>query len=165
VDTYVADLEKMNVRDWVVRDHGYGLLRSLWRYLTLIVTFPFFLYGFIPNAIPYMLPVHLVRNLKDKQFHSSVKTFLGLLLLFPWLYIFMTLAVGLISGGPWWIWVGFLVSLIPMGKLALVWYLRLKKTVRGSWFGSQIRRKKKEASSLVQLREEILTLTEGVIGG
>ncbi len=165
VDKYVADLEEMNVRDWVVRDHGYGMLRSLWRYLTLIVTFPLFLYGFIPNAIPYLLPVYMVRNMKDKQFQSSVKTGLGLFLLFPWLYIFMTLAVGLITGGPWWIWLGFLVSLIPMGRLALEWYLRLKKTLRGSWFGSQIRRKNKEASDLVQLREEILTLTEEVIGG
>jgi hypothetical protein len=77
----------------------------------------------------------------------------------------MTLAVALITGGPWWIWVGFLISLIPMGKVALEWYLRWKKTVRGSWFGGQMRRKKKEAVGLVQLREEILSLTEQVIGG
>ncbi len=165
VDKYMVGLEKMKIRDWVVRDHGYGPMRSLWRYLTLIVTFPFFLYGFIPNAIPYLLPVYLVRNMKDKQFQSSVKNFLGILLLFPWLYILMTLAVGLITGGPWWIWVGFLISLPLMGKVALIWYLRGKKTVRGSWFGSQIRRKNEEAVNLAQLREEILTLTEQVIGG
>jgi len=165
VDKYVTGLNEINVRDWVVRDQGYGLIRSLWRYLSLMLTLPVFLFGFITNAIPYLLPVHLVRNLKDRQFHSSVKAFLGILLLFPLVYALETLAVGLITGGPWWIWIVFLVSLLPMGKLALTWYLRWKKTVRGSWFHRQLRRKNKDASQLLQLREEILILTEQVIGG
>jgi len=165
VDTYVAGLKEMNIRDWVVRDQGYGLIRSLWRYLSLMLTFPFFLFGFITNALPYLLPVHLVRNLKDRQFHSSVKAFLGILLLFPLVYALETLAVGLVTGGPWWIWTAFLVSLIPMGKIALTWYLRWKKTVRGSWFRRQFWRKKEDATRMVQLREEILVLTEQLIGG
>ena len=46
----------------------------------VLVTFPLFLYGFLPNIIPFWLPVRLVRNIKDRQFHSSVKIGAGLLL-------------------------------------------------------------------------------------
>ncbi|MCK4747897.1 MAG: hypothetical protein KAT15_12695, partial [Bacteroidales bacterium] len=159
VDQYVAGVKEQRIRDWVVRDKGYGMMRSLWRFLSLMITFPFFLFGFITNAFPYLLPVRVVRNLKDRQFHSSVKAGMGMLIFFPLFYLLETLLVGLLTGGPWWIWTAFLVSLFPMGKVALTWYLRWKKTVRGSWFSRQLRRKKTSAWDLVQLRKEILELT------
>jgi len=163
VDQYFTGVKEQGIRDWVVRDKGYGMMRSLWRFLSLMITFPFFLFGFITNAIPYLLPVRMVRNLKDRQFHSSVKHGLGMLILFPLFYLLETLAFGLISGFAWWAWIAFLVLLFPMGKAALTWYLRWKKTTRGSWFRRQVRRKKPAAVELVQLRKEILGLTEKLI--
>jgi 1-acyl-sn-glycerol-3-phosphate acyltransferase len=156
VERYVSGMKEQRVRDWVVRDHGYPLARSLWRYLTLILTFPVFLAGFIPNALPYLLPGHLVRNVKDRQFHSSLKAGLGFLLLFPLVYFLETLAFALISGLPWWTWIAFIVVLLPLGRVALTWYLRWKKTVHGAWFGHKLRRCKPEASALVELRKEII---------
>jgi len=156
VDKYVSGVKEQRVRDWVVRDSGYSMLRSLWRYLSLILTFPVFLAGFIPNALPYLLPGHLVRNVKDIQFHSSLKAGMGFLFLFPLFYALETLAFALISGLPWWTWIAFLLVLLPMGKVALIWYLRLKKTVHGARFRSQLRRNKPEALELVELRKEII---------
>ncbi|MEN8204305.1 MAG: hypothetical protein ABFS28_17040, partial [Bacteroidota bacterium] len=66
---------------------------------------------------------------------------------------------------PWWIWVIYMFSLFPTGKLALKWSFRWKKTVNGSRFRRQLRRKNEDATRLVQLREEILVLTEQLIGG
>jgi len=163
VDKYVSGVKEQRVRDWVVRDRGYGVLRTLWRYLSLILTFPIFLAGFIPNALPYLLPAYLVRNVKDLQFHSSLKAGLGFLLLFPYIYLLETLAFGLISGFPWWAWIAFLVVLLPMGKVALIWYLRLKKTIHGSRFRAQLRRSKPEALELVELRKEIIEETAQLI--
>jgi hypothetical protein len=110
------------------------------------------------NAIGYFLPVRLVRNIKDLQFHASVKVGLGLLVLFPLAYLLQTLLVGLITG-PWWIWVAYLVSLFPLGKFALWWYIRWKKTRRGSWFRRQLLRSKPRALELVKLRKEIIEET------
>jgi hypothetical protein len=163
VDRYVSGVKEQGIRDWVVRDRGYGMLRTIWRYLSLIVTFPIFLAGFIPNALPYLLPGYLVRNVKDLQFHSSLKAGLGFLLLFPLVYVLETLAFALISGLPWWTWIAFLLVLLPMGKVALIWYLRLKKTLRGAWFRRQLRRSKPEALQLVELRKEIIEETAQLV--
>jgi 1-acyl-sn-glycerol-3-phosphate acyltransferase len=159
VGEYVDGMKEQKIRDWVVRDHGYGVPRALWRYLTLILTFPFFLAGFVTNAVPYLLPGYLVRNVKDMQFHSSLKAGLGILLLFPLVYALETLAFGFISGLPWWAWIAFLAALLPLGKAALIWYLRWKKTVRGAWFRRQLRRGKPDAMRLVELRKEIIADT------
>ena len=164
VDEYSSGVKEMRVRDWVVRDQGYGFFRTLWRYLTLIITFPFFLYGFITNAVPYLLPGYIVRKVKDLQFHSSLKAGLGILLLFPLYYVIETLAFGFISGLPYWAWIAFLVSLLPMGKIALTWYLRWKKTVRGSRFRRKLRFKNPEAWKLMELRNRIIRKTWELIG-
>ena len=164
VERYFEGVKGLKIRDWVVRDRGYGSLRSLWRYLTLIVTFPVFLYGLINNAIPYFLPVRMVRNIKDLQFHSSVKAGIGILVLFPLFYLLQTLVVGIVTG-PWWIWAAYLVSLFPAGKAALYWYFRWKKTVNGSRFRGLLNRRKPYAWELVELRKEIITDTEKLIAG
>lgn len=164
VEPYFEKVEKMNIRDWVVREKGFGVMRSLWRYISLLVTLPVFLYGFINNALMYFIPVRMVRNIKDVQFHSSVKAGAGILLVTPVVYALQTLAVGLIFK-EWYIWLGYLVTLYPMGKLALLWYFRFKKTWHGSRFGRYLRRGKKGARELVALRQSIIETTDGLIGG
>ncbi|MEN8156813.1 MAG: 1-acyl-sn-glycerol-3-phosphate acyltransferase, partial [Bacteroidota bacterium] len=162
VGHYFEEVESLKIRDWVVREKGFLPGRSFWRYLTLVVTFPLFLFGFITNAASYLLPGYVVRNVKDRQFHSSLKSIFAILITFPWIYALMTLLVATITG-PWWIWAAFLVSLYPMGKIALHWYFRWKKTVRGSWFRRQLRRRRAGAWELVELREEIIGLTEELV--
>jgi len=138
------------------------MARGFWRYLYLLLTLPFFLYGLINNAITYFLPVRLVRNIKDIQFHASVKAGLGILILMPLSYALQTLLVGLLTG-PWWIWAAYLVSIFPMGKFALWWYVRWKKTRRATWFRRQLLRSKTEALQLVKLRKEIIEETTELV--
>jgi len=159
VQTYTSGMKEQRVRDWVVRDKGYSLARSLWRYLSLILTFPVFLAGFIPNVLPYLLPAHLVRNVKDLQFHSSLKSAMSYLFFFPLTYLLLTVAFALLSGLPWWTWIAFVAVLLPLGRIALTWYLRLKKTFHAARFGRQLRRHKPEACALVELRKEIIEET------
>ena len=159
----MKSVEQLNIRDWVVRSKGYSGAQTAWRWLTLLVTLPVFLYGLVNNALVYFLPVRAVRNIKDVQFHSSVKAGLAMLVVVPLSYLLQTLLVGIFTDG-WYIWAGYLLLLYPTGKLALLWYLRLKKTLRGGWFGRQYRRNKKEATKLVNLRQEIVDMTEKLIG-
>ena len=162
-EEYKSGVEKLKIRDWVVRDRGYTFVRSFWRRLWLTLTFPLFLYGFINSAIPYFVPARLARGVKDRQFHSSVKTGLAILVMFPVMYGLQTLLVGIFTG-PWWIWVAYMASLFPMGKLALAWYGAWKKTVRGSWFRRQLRRRKPEPWKLMELRSRIIQKTWNLIG-
>ncbi len=162
VEQYTTALKEMNIRNWVVRDRGIGPLKSLVSFLGLLLTFPFFLYGYLTNIIPYWLPVRMARNIKDLQFHSSVKAGLGFLLTFPLFYSITTLLLGIFTG-PWWIWVIYLVTLFPMGKFALHWYFWWKKTMRGSWFARKLRRGDADAQALVKLRAEIVALTKEAI--
>ena len=162
VERYMAGLKELNIRDWVVRDRGYCPGKTLVRRLLLMLTFPFFVFGFLTNALPFWLPVYLVRNIKDRQFHSSVKAGAGILLIFPLWYALTTLLVGLLTG-PWWIWAGYLLLLFPMGRLALWWSFLWKKTSRGSWFARRLRRKYQPAVDLVELRREIIEDTKALI--
>ena len=155
VTTYLAELRRMNIRDWVVAKKGYSLLQTLWRWLTLLITLPIFIYGLINNALVYFLPVLLVKNIKDRQFHSSVKAGAAMLFIFPFFYLLQTLLVGIFTG-PWWIWVTYLILLYPTGKFALHWYFRIKKTLRAGWFGHRYRRNKKDATQMVKQRAEII---------
>jgi len=156
VSEYSQGLKQENIRDWVVRDNGYAAGRTLWRWLSLILTFPVFLYGFVNNALAYFTPVYLTRNIKDLQFHSSVKAGAGILLVFPILYGLQTLIVALIFH-TWWIWLAYLLLLFPTGRAALEWYLRFKKTLKGGAFGRRFRSGKQEASRLVELRKKIIS--------
>ena len=162
-EAYFNGLKVMNLRDWVVKSGGYSGGHTAWRWLTLVLTFPVFVYGLVNNALVYFLPVRAVRGIKDVQFHSSVKAGLAMLVVVPFSYFIQTLLVGIFTG-PWYWWVAYLVTLYPMGKLALWWYLRLKKTLRGSWFRRQVRREKQSATGLIQLRKNIITDTEKLIG-
>ena len=127
------------------------------------MTFPMFLYGFINSAIPYFVPVRLARSIKDRQFHSSVKAGLAILITFPLMHGLQTLLVGIFTE-PWWIWVAYMVSLFPMGKFALAWYGAWKKTMRGSWFRRQLHSKNVEAWRLLELRNKIVQKTWKLIG-
>jgi hypothetical protein len=58
----------------------------------------------------------------------------------------------------------FLLALLPVGQLALTWYLRLKKTIRGAWFRRQLLRNKPEALQVVGYRKIILEETARLVG-
>ena len=162
VRQYEAGVKKQGIRDWVVEKRGIGPVRTFLRYLGLLLTFPFFLYGLVNNALPYFLPIRMVRKIKDKQFHASVKAGLAILVLFPLIHGLQTLLVGIFTG-PWWIWVAYMASLFPLGKVALWWYGRWKKTVRGARFNRHLRRRRPEAWELVELRREIIEETAQLV--
>ncbi len=160
---YKSGMEKLNIRDWVLRDKGYTFPRNIWRIFWLILTFPVFLYGFINNAIPYFIPVRFARKIKDRQFHSSVKAGMAILITFPLMHGLQTLLVGIFTG-PWWIWVAYMASVFLFGKLALAWYGAWKKTMRGIWFRIQLKRSNKDAWNLLGIRAQIIDKTWKLIG-
>lgn len=162
VEAYFAKVTQLKIRDWVVKNKGYSLILTCWRFLTLLLTIPVFIYGFINNALMYFIPVRMVRKVKDIQFHSSIKAGASILMVVPLTYGLQTILVALFTEG-WYIWTAYLLTLYPLGRLALLWYLRFKKTYKGAWFGILYRRGKKGSRELVELRKEIVEATEQLI--
>ena len=162
-EQYKSAVEKLKVRDWVVRDRGYSFIRTVWRFIWLMLSFPLFLYGFVNNAIPYLVPVRLAKRIKDRQFRSSVKMGLGVLVTFPVMHGIQILLVSIFTG-PGWIWVAYGASLFLMGKVALAWYIAMKKTIRGGMFRRKLAYRNPEAWNLVELRSRIIQDTWKLIG-
>ncbi len=74
---YFRRLEEINVRDWTLasgKKQGLAL-----RLLSLLLGFPFFLVGFLPNALPYFIPKWVERRLDLYiGYAATVKVVLGL---------------------------------------------------------------------------------------
>lgn len=86
-----------------------------------------------------------------------------MLIFIPIFYTIQTLLVGIFTD-QWWIWVAYLISIYPMGRLAIAWYIRLKKTMRGGWYNTQLRKSSGKVLELVSLRNEIIEETKNLIG-
>ena len=118
--TYKANLEALDLRDWVFRQKvtlGGAILRSL----LVILLFPFCLYGYILNFLPYKAGNLITRKVKDVMLHSSFHLGLGALVTFPLWYAIL-FATTWIATGVWWIALIALASL-PM---SLILFFRTK---------------------------------------
>ncbi|MDX9812175.1 MAG: 1-acyl-sn-glycerol-3-phosphate acyltransferase [Bacteroidales bacterium] len=96
----------------------------------LIATFPLFLFGNIFNLTFLGLPEFKIRQIKDKQFHSSVRYGLSLVLAFVLLPVF--LAVCLLVFDRWWIALAIFL-LIPVAGLFAWNYYQLFRRITGGF--------------------------------
>lgn len=100
-----------------------SLFRMMLNTLIMLVCLPFFIYGLINNLFVYFIPQFLVKKIKDKQFHSSVK-FVWAVFVIPVFYILQTLIFGIFSNNTW-LTLSYFISLPLSGLLARVileWY-------------------------------------------
>jgi 1-acyl-sn-glycerol-3-phosphate acyltransferase len=152
-NSYMQLLKKLKLRNWLVDQTGNHAGRVLLHSMVLLAGLPFFLYGFVFNAIPFFLIDRLVRNkVKDKSFWSTFFLVAGIVL-FPVFYLLELLAVAWFIPG-FWLKIAFLVSLPFAGKIAFKWYILLRKTIgrcrflRLKWFNrakyNQLVTKKKQ---------------------
>jgi hypothetical protein len=123
--TYMQNLSKLSMRNWVIARKAYSSAETLLMFLRILLTFPIALYGAVNNFLPYYLPVRATRKIKDPQFVSSFK-FVITILLFPAFYLIQTLLVGWISGSGL-IALGYLLSLPFTGYYAFMWTSWFKK--------------------------------------
>lgn len=138
-----------------------NIFRLTWNFFLLIVFFPLFLYGFINNFIPYILPKLIVLKIKDMQFHSSVKFVWGLFAI-PLFYIIQSAIFWSVTNNLKWSLL-YLLSLPVTGMLAQVYHewfaltrkdallFKLKKTNRKVY-----RKIKNLHASIMSYLDEIL---------
>ncbi|MFO7879322.1 MAG: lysophospholipid acyltransferase family protein [Bacteroidota bacterium] len=138
MDEYKNLRHKYRLSDQSIGKEKINIFRLLWNAFLLLVFSPVFLYGFLNNLLPYIIPKSLVLKIKDKQFHSSVK-FVWALFALPLIYLAQTAVFWAVSNG-FLLALAYLLSIAITGMLAQLYvewlalirrdflFYRLKKT-------------------------------------
>ncbi|MBN2215474.1 MAG: 1-acyl-sn-glycerol-3-phosphate acyltransferase [Bacteroidales bacterium] len=158
---YNLGLKSINIRDWIVKKGDFSYLAECLKLLAMIVAFPVYLLGLINNYIPYTIPSLYVRNVKDRQFHSSMKFVLSMIF-FPLYYAIVIVLAALIIPGALFSWLYIL--LIPVsGIFAYSYYIWIKKSVAKFRFIRHTKKVRGKTGDLIHNRKKILDLMDDII--
>lgn len=125
---YLHEIKKLKLRSWLLEDKKNVLLLIIINILILIAGLPLFIFGFIFNAIPFLIIDRVIRKkIRDKSFWSTFFLMSGIIL-FPLLYIIQLFALSCLIPGLW-LKIAVLVLMPLSGKLAFRWYITLRKTI------------------------------------
>ena len=128
VREYDSTIKKMKIRSWLADSPYFNFFKILLNIVVLLLGLPFFIFGFIFNAIPFFSIDSIVRKkIKDAAFWSTFFLVAGLVI-FPLFYIIELIAFSWLIPGIW-LKLAFLVSLPFMGKIAFNWYIIFRKTI------------------------------------
>lgn len=123
-----SKLKLLKLRSWLITEEHKHFVRLFENIFLLIIGFPLFLYGLIFNGIPFFLIDRVVRKkVKNHSFWSTFFLVAGIVL-FPMFYLLQLLAVSWLIPN---FWIGLIVlaSWPITGKLAIKWYIILRKTL------------------------------------
>ncbi len=153
--TYQENLKKYNTTDKVISHKKINLALRL---ISLLLGFPVWLYGLVNNIIPALIPAKATRNLKDRQFESSI-VYAVSSIIFPIMYLIQTTIFYLISGNGY-LSLAYLISLPLTGIFAFEFtqYYRkmkniifLKKNLRNKTVAQLQNQRKKIINKVVNL--------------
>jgi 1-acyl-sn-glycerol-3-phosphate acyltransferase len=130
-----------------------GMLSGI---MTLILTFPLFVYGLAFNYIFYFIPNLSLKKVQDEQFHSSVKYTLSLLLALLLMPLYLILSFAIVS--PWWLAIAIFISIPISGLSAWSYYLLFRRISGGMRIRSYIRNRNKEYFNLRENFEQLVSL-------
>ena len=127
---YSAELERLNIRDWLF-GKGSGVGGFILRGLGLLILLPLFLISIIPSSLMFIIPkIFLKKLIKDKMFVSSFNVAVSALITVPVCQLLPFILLWVFAGF-WWA-LGYFVAFPFMFVLA--WnYIRLSHKFMGSW--------------------------------
>ena len=158
---YTGGLEKLSLRDWVLRRDFYPLIARCLEALTLLVLLPFHILGLVNNYIPYKIPAILTKKIKDPQFHSSFKLVI-VMVLFPVYYIIL-IVLGLVFINPLWLKLAYVFTIPLTGLFAFKYYIRLKKLSAKFRYSRLVRKKNNNIQELKRLRKDIIDRMNNIV--
>ena len=161
VSQYFKELDELNLRDWVLRRDRYPFIMRILEALALFIILPVYLLGVINNYLPYKLPTILIKNIKDRQFHSSFKHVMAMLF-FPAYYIILTV-LALVFLWTWWLKIAYILALPLTGLFSFNYYIRLKKLYAKHRYSRMQRKKKGSIHELKRLRADIISSMDRIV--
>lgn len=118
--TYLRNLEKLYLRDWIFREKF--TIAGFWlRSLLSVLIFPFVLASYILNIIPYSASTLVTRRIKDQMLHSSFHFVIGSLFAYP-AWAIICCIVTWCTTGIWWL----ALSVFAIIPISLIIYLHSK---------------------------------------
>lgn len=161
VNRQINGLRGLNIRPWV-QGANESMLYLILVSLIHIALLPIFLYGYINNIVAYHLTARLVKNIKDKQFHNSIK-YVIFLFVVPFIFIIQSLIVGL-AFDSFIVAALYFISLYYTGVLAFDYYIFAKKTI-AIWKYKILKiLKDSRVVILEQDREQLIKYTKNLTG-
>ena len=124
--------------------------------ITLILTFPIFLYGFFFNYLFLSIPNISIKNIRDVQFHASMRYAVSLFLAFVLMPIYLILAFIIFS--PWWIAALIFISIPFTGLYAWSYHLLYNRITGGLRIRKYIRNGNREYADLRAEYDELVAL-------
>ncbi len=162
VSAYNRNLKINNLRDWIVEKNHFSASSEITKRIALYLLSPLYLIGLINNFIPYKIPERFVRKIRDRQFHSSIKFGLGMVL-FPLYYVLAGILAGIFIPGPVYTWM-YIVLMPLTGFFAYNYYIWSIKNKAKLSFLSGFRKKSRNSILLVKEREEIVKIMDHIAG-
>lgn len=124
-------------------------------FLFLLFCLPIFLYGWINNYLPYILPDKLLNSkIKDTQFHPAVNMIVGTFF-FSIFWIVQTFFVSIFTDNYVWFW--YFLSLPISGWLSFEYYIFYRRFMGKLNYNSLL---KSNPSLMKELREKYLNLKQ-----
>lgn len=123
LDEYEKLKSKYKLSDQSIEKPFLSLFRMVLNSFIMLVCLPLFIYGVVNNLFVYFIPQLLIKKIKDRQFHSSIK-FVWAVFIIPVIYTLQILIFAIISDN-FWLSAAYALSLPISGMLAKViseWY-------------------------------------------
>lgn len=158
---YISGLQELNLREWLFRKDKHSFTGILLHGMLLIAGFPLFLLGLINNYLPFKLPQLTTKRIKDKQFHSSFKYVVGLIL-FTTYYLLLTL-LALVFIRSFWLAFIYIALLYPSGKFAFFYSVQFKKMIAKWRYNRMTRKKNKKLLVLKEIRSRIIQTIDDIV--
>jgi 1-acyl-sn-glycerol-3-phosphate acyltransferase len=161
VNTYYSYLENNNFRDWLFDNFQNIRLKIISDCIVNIAILPFILYGIVTNYLPFRITEMAVRKISDKQFHSSVKFGLGLIL-FPFYYLVLLIILSFITGNV--LLMLILIICMPVcGKLMFSGFVSFNKLFSKIRFRRLFCGKDPQLIEMINLRKWIISRVDEIV--
>jgi 1-acyl-sn-glycerol-3-phosphate acyltransferase len=128
--------------------------------ISIVLTFPLFIYGNIFNLTFLEIPNLQIRKIKDPQFHSSMRYAISLVLAFVFLPLYLILSLFIFSS--WWLGLLIFLTLPLSGLFAWNYYLQFRRIIGGFRIRSLIKQKNEAFNVLRRNHSELVNLIGGL---
>jgi 1-acyl-sn-glycerol-3-phosphate acyltransferase len=128
--------------------------------ISIVLTFPLFIYGNIFNLTFLEIPNLQIRKIKDPQFHSSIRYGISLALAFVFLPAYLIISLFIFSS--WWLGLLIFLTLPLSGLFAWNYYLQFRRITGGFRVRNYLKHKNKEFDLLRKNHNELVNLVAGL---
>lgn len=155
---YNQNLQKQDLRDWVVSQKKTSALHIALNFLVLLLAFPIFAAGFVLHGYLFYGFAAIARKAaKDKQFRSTITFGLSYLLV-PLVYAAYACIWVFVANMPAWSLAPFLAGIFAAALWSYDYAIMAKKTCKAFSFAVQRMKNNPAINNLIQQRKEIMEL-------